>query len=487
MISTSHSPLLTAIFSHAECSPDKCAVIDCAGNAVSYSMLRNNILRAAALLAAKGLHRGDRLILSAQKDVEYIYFYFASHLLGIINVVVDAKNNTSHIGYIAEVTTPSLAIGCDVEGVTSLGYQDILSDSQELSDADAPCGMTDADTADVMFTSGTTGNPKGVKLSHANIAASASYINRFIGNGPDDVELLGLPVCHSFGLGRLRCSLLTGATVVLHNGFANLKSVFDTIVKYGVTGFGMVPAIWAYIRKFSGTRIGNYADRIRYIEIGSAAMPLDDKEMLLSLFPDTRICMHYGLTEASRSVFMEFHEESDDLATAGRSVVPEVEIAIFSSEGERLPADSEGEVCVRGKMVTRSYYLPDDNRDAFFGDFFRTGDWGYLSDGGKLYLLARKKELINVGGKKVSPVEIEEALEAAGAAECMVVADKDPILGEVPKALLVEAALSVSVAELEQRMRERLETYKLPRKYEVVDSIPKTASGKKQRLKMKTE
>lgn len=477
----SHSPLLKSLYSHAVEDPSKVALITVDGENISYRGLTAMIERAATLLQNRGLRAGDRIMLSAQKEIDFVYLYLGAHLIGVVNVVVDAKNNAEHLAYISSVTQPDLAIGMDIEGIPSLSYTSLeypdcisLSSGKELKSSM---------TADVMFTSGTTGKPKGVKLSHDNIYSSATNINGFIHNTSDDVELLGLPLCHSFGLGRLRCNILAGSTVVLHNGFANLKSVFDAFDHYGVTGFGMVPAVWAYIKRFSGNRIGRFANRIRYIEIGSATMATEDKELLNELFPDTRICMHYGLTEASRAVFMEFHESRDDLATIGRSVSEKVEVAILDETGTELEPLQEGEICIKGNMVTTSYYNESDNAGAFINGYFRTGDWGYKTADGSLYLVARKKELINVGGKKVSPVEIEEALSKAGVGESMCVAVKDPdgILGEVPKVYLVRGSFKGSPDDIKSRLLSMLEAYKLPRFFEVVNAIPKTASGKKKR------
>ncbi|MBD5355811.1 MAG: acyl--CoA ligase [Bacteroides sp.] len=477
----SHSKILDSIFRHSVKQPGKAAFHTTDGHTVTYKQLADNVIRAASFLYASGIRRGDRIMLSAQKEIEFVYLYFGAHLAGVINVVVDSKSKMEHLRHIISVVKPAMAFGIDTDVCISRQYGDFdLPDV--LHDFDAG-GLSDQDTADIMFTSGTTGNPKGVILTHHNVFSSADNINRFIGNTPEDIELLGLPMCHSFGLGRLRCNMLTGATVILHNGFANIKSVFSAFEKFHVTGFGMVPAVWAYIKRLSGSRIGRYSDQIKYIEIGSAAMPLEDKELLCSLFPSARICMHYGLTEASRAVFMEFHENIDDLATAGKGVVPGVDVKILREDGSEADPGEEGEICVRGNMVTPSYFLPEDNENAFIDGYFRTGDWGRKSELGNIYLVARKKELINVGGKKVSPIEIEEALEKAGVGEsmCVSVPDPDGVLGEVPKALLVEGTFDIGLEEIKKRLAESLETYKLPKIYEVVKSVPKTASGKKQR------
>lgn len=476
-----HSKLLQSIRTHAEQWPDRIAIYTAGGSAVTYSQLWHRIVNAAGYLQSESLCKGDRIILSAQKEVEFVYLYFGAHLAGVVNVVVDAKNNKEHLDYIASIVKPALSFGVELEGYKSFAFSDIDFDDSCINFREQDC--KEDDPADIMFTSGTTGNPKGVVLSHFNIYSSASNINKFIGNTSDDIELLGLPICHSFGLGRLRCNMLTGATIVLHNGFANLKSVFNAFEKYGITGFGMVPAVWAYIKRFSGTRICNYANQIRYIEIGSAAMPVEDKEMLCELFPKTRICMHYGLTEASRLAFMEFHENQADLTTVGKSVVPEVEIKIFKEDGSEAQPDEEGEVCVNGNMVIRSYYLSEDNKNAFINGYFRTGDWGRKSANGNLYLVARKKELINVGGKKVSPVEIEDALEKVGVGDsmCVGIPDPDGVLGEVPKALLVRNTFNKDIEDIKKDLTKYLESYKMPKVYEIVDSIPKTSSGKKKR------
>lgn len=476
-----HSNLLQSIYSHSEHSTEKIALYSTEGIPVTYGQLWHRIVKAASYLNEAGLRKGDRIMLSAQKEVEFVYLYFGAHLCGVVNVVVDAKNNKEHLDYIASIVKPSLTFGMKIDGCRNLDYSDIIFDDINGILLSEEC--KEEDPADIMFTSGTTGKPKGVVLSHFNIFSSASNINRFIGNSSDDVELLGLPICHSFGLGRLRCNMLTGATVVLHNGFANIKSVFNAFEKYGVSGFGMVPAVWAYIKRFSGTRIGKYANQIRYIEIGSAAMTVEDKMLLCELFPKSRICMHYGLTEASRSVFMEFHENMEDLSTAGKPVVPEVDIKIFKEDGTEASVNEEGEVCIKGNMVMQSYYLPEDNDSAFINGYFRTGDWGCKSADGNLYLVARKKELINVGGKKVSPIEIEDALEKVGVGESMCVAVPDPegVLGEVPKALIVKNTFSKDIEDIKKELTKYLENYKLPKVYEIVDSIPKTSSGKKKR------
>lgn len=480
-----HSPLLMAIHANAERNPEKRAVCVAGGDEVSYSQLLNNIECTAAYLQAQGLKQGDRIAISAQKDLEFIYVYFAAHALGVVNIVVDAESNRQKLDYILDLMQPRLAFGFDCTQCRCINYKELNYNCPEVTDKP---NLTKNDVADLIFTTGTTGKPKGVQLSHFNIFSSADNINQFIKNTENEIEVLGLPLCHSFGLGRLRCTLIKGATMVLVGNFANLKVFFNAIEQYHATGFGMVPAVWAYIRKFSGTRIAKYAPQIKYIEIGSAAMPLPSKEELCELFPNTRICMHYGLTEASRSAFMEFHECHGRLATIGKPVCEKVDIRILGEDGKELPDGETGELCVKGNMVMTGYYQKDADKDAWFGDFFRTGDCGYRDSDGWLYLMSRKKEIINIGGKKVSPVEIEDAICVMEGVEdciCIGVADPDGVLGEVAKCYVQREGCTLSLDEIRHGLEGELEAYKIPALWEWIDVIPKTSSGKKQRLQLK--
>ena len=476
MLDISYSPILSTLWRHAEEVPSKTALI-WNDEPVSYGELRDKIIEAANYLKAKSVCPGDCLGIVAKKGLDFVYLYFAGQLIGAINVVLDPEANEKRLEYIKEMTKPKfIASNIDV------GFE---SNNRTIEQSNN--SLTPDSAAEIVFTTGTTGAAKGVVLTHANIYGSASNINSFIGNGPEEVEILGLPLCHSFGLGRLRCTLLKGATLVVLPSFANVKAFFVAIEKYQATGFGMVPAVWAYIRKFSGTRIAKYAPQIRYIEIGSAAMPLESKKELCEIFPATRICHHYGLTEASRATFMEYHECRDDLKTIGREASDRVSIKIFNDQGVEVPDGESGEICVKGNMVTKGYLKPEDNEHAFWGEYFRTGDGGSRAANGNLYLVSRLKELINVGGKKVSPVEVEDAIIDLGVEDCVVVGVPDPdgILGEVPKCYVLRGGTSLSFDGIRHALTDKIEPYKIPAVWEWIDVIPKTVSGKKQRLQLK--
>lgn len=478
------------IFRRAQVSPDKTALIEAAsGKEITYSALWEEIRKAAGRFLTLGISKGSRVVISASKSADFVYAYFGAHLLGVIVAPVDSEINALRLRRITDSIASQAIIGdlSHAEGFDVMSF----SDFNAVQPAELPENLpfpSPSDIADILFTTGTTGAPKGVTLSFANEAAAARNINQFIGNTENDVELLALPISHSFGLGRLRCMLSIGATVVILGSFASMKKFYGAMEKFGVTGFGMVPASWAYLSRMSGEKLAAYADQLRYIEMGSAFLPTEEKEKLMRLLPSTSLCMHYGLTEASRSSFLSFHDEKEFLDSAGKAS-PNCELAVFSEDGTRLSQESEGEVCVRGAHVCSGYWGAPKGRyeEDFFGEFFRTGDWGTLDANGYLHLKSRKKEMINVGGKKVSPMEVEEALESLeGISEAACIGIQDSVMGETVKAFVVGSLSPDDDAEIIAKLSKMLENYKVPTCIEHVESLPKTESGKLQRLALKS-
>lgn len=481
----SHSPILQAVYQGAIDYPDKVAFI-VNDSRLTYRELLMKSQQAATILSEFNIKANDRIVLSAHKDIEFVYLYLGAQIIGVTNVIVDAESNDERLRYIELKTQPKYCFGYSSSQFPSKQFDELDFNVAIPYSGDSDSALTRDSIAEILFTTGTTGNPKGVCLSYANIFGSADNINGFIGNGHDDIEIIGLPICHSFGLGRIRCNLLKGATVVILGNFANVRAFFSAIEKYHATGFGVVPAAWAYIRKIGGTRIAKYAQQIKYIEIGSAAMPVATKKEMLELFPDTRICMHYGLTEASRNCFIEFHD-TEHIESIGKPVCDKVDVKTFNEDGTLSAVGEKGELCVKGNMVLNCYLEEQDNRNAFFGEYFRTGDCGYIAPDGYLYLLGREKELINVGGKKVSPMEVEDAICSLGVGDCVCIPMKDPdgIMGERVKCYILKGSTTLSFDEISQHLTGKLEFYKLPLVYEWIDKIPQTSSGKKQRVNLK--
>lgn len=462
--------------------PEREAVIS-GKERISYKQLCSSIIAARdKYINELAIKPSSTILLAAGKQVGFAYAYFGAHLAGIKVVPLDAQTNPDRLQYIIEATSASLLIG--FEGVETDVREIKLSEFETKDAALETPEFPSLDTiADILFTTGTTGAPKGVSLTHSNEAAAARNINTFIGNTSDDKELLALPISHSFGLGRLRCCLSIGATIILLGNFANVKKLFRVMGEEQVTGFTMVPASWRYLHKFSGDKLAEYYDQLKYIELGSAFLSAEEKQEIADLLPNTRVCMHYGLTEASRSTFMEFHEDKEYLSSVGKAS-PFTDIQIFDDKGNIVPPGEEGEICVKGEHVTNGY-LNIPRQDAFFGEHFRTGDWGRITDNGYIFLASRKKDLINVGGKKVSPDEVEmQIMKVPGVSDCACIATPDPegVLGEVVKAFVVkDEEIEIDFETIRKQIEPRLEYYKLPVVWEWISEIPKTQNGKTRR------
>ena len=339
------------------------------------------------------------------------------------------------------------------------------------------------DPADLLYTTGTTGRKKGVLLTQENIAQAALNINAFVGAAPDDLEVMPLPLSHSFGLGRLRSMARVGHCLLLLPGMRNPAAVLKQFLDARASGLALVPAGIDLILRMTKDRLGDAREHLRWLEIGSAAMPLEMKRKLMELLPQTRICHHYGLTEASRATFLEYHADRQQLTSIGRPS-PNVEMTLRGDEDREVPDGQCGEIVVRGGMVMREYWKqPELTRDVLRGGWFRTGDYGYRDAGGYYYLTGRQSERVNVGGLKVSPEEVEQVLNGHPAvieSACVGIPDPQGIVGECLKACVVLRG-DVRNEQLIEWLRQRLEEHKIPRIWQRVEKIAKTASGKIQR------
>jgi len=471
------------IIHHAREVPDKIALIS-GEKRITYARLLNCIQVAIGFLQKSGLKRYDRIILAANSEPEFVYGYFAAHFMGVICVPVDPRTSKERLGYIAEATDATCLFGFESGYISGYDCKPLISFLNSESDAIPQIQVDSRTIADVLFTSGTTGNPKGVVLSHHAISAAAGNINQFIQNTVDDIEVMPLPLSHSFGLGRLRCNMVTGGTIVLIDGFTRPGSIFKALEACRATGLAMVPAGFAVLLRTGGDRLGDFGEQLRYIEIGSSVMPLEHKQKIMQLLPKTHICMHYGLTEASRSAFIDFHRECSHLNSVGKAS-PGVEIRIVDDKGDECDFNQQGRILISGAHIMSGYWN-DSVRTlkAFEGEYLVSGDVGSKDEEGHVYLASRESDIINVGGRKVTPTEIEVILNSHEAVEeCVCVGINDPrgISGSAVKAFLVRskgADEPPKPAVLASYLRGKVETYKMPVAYQWIDRIPRTESGK---------
>jgi len=471
--------LVAKVYSNAKLFPDKIALSNSL-ESITYSELTKKVNAAHQLLIEHGVNEGDNVIACATKNFGFVYCYLAAHKMGATITPLDPETPLERLNYIKSCLGDSVVVW-DSSRQRDISIKTLDELNSLASSFESALSMESP--ADIIFTSGTTGKPKGVILTHQNIIYAIKNINSTIKLLPDDIELIPMPLSHSFGLARLRCALYEGIEVVLHSGLSNIKQFFSTIENKKVTGLGMVAPGWSMVKLLSGDYIKKFSHQLRYIEFGSAPMALEDKKLLISLLPDTKIYMHYGMTEASRSTFIEFSNQQQYLHTVGQPSTF-ADIKIFGEDGAILSPGGEGEICVKGEFVAKRF-IGADVSDLFFGEYYRSGDLGCFDSDGYIILSGRLKEIINVGGNKVNPIEIEEKLkDIPGVVESACISVKDPkgISGESICAVLVpqnnDVKDEIDLQFIHNYLKPLIHSYMIPGSLVWVDSLPKTNSGK---------
>jgi long-chain acyl-CoA synthetase len=453
------------------------------GGAIDYGEFARMVAAAAARLRNAGQGRGDRVLLCGPNSPELAAAYFAVHAVGGVATLADADIPAPAARWVVADSGARLALGLrDLElPVPQEDLREFCRPGGAARPADPLCGLQDP--ADLLYTTGTSGRKKGVLLTQGQIAQAAVNINAFLTPRPDDVELLPIPLSHSFGLGRLRAMARAGHALALEPGMRNAAQTLGRLLDLKAGGLALVPAGIELILRMTKERLADARQHLRYVEIGSAPMCLQTKRKLMELLPATRLCHHYGLTEASRAAFLEYHADCEKLESIGRPA-PNVQMAVHDERGRALPAGQQGELVVRGGMVMQEYWQqPELTRRALRDGWLYTGDWGARDAEGYFYLLGRQTDLVNVGGVKVSPEEVERLLDAHPAvveSACLGVPDPRQITGQCLKACLVTRR-PVADAELVHWLRQRLEESKIPRVWQRVERIARTDSGKIQR------
>lgn len=447
---------------------------------LSYETLWRQITAACSWLKTRGVEHGDRVLISTDsRDPCFGAIYFGVHLAGAVAVPVDFRSTPEKIDSRSRFVGASLTLTgrslAELREFINLGEQADLG-----GDNFAAPGM--ADVAEIMFTSGTTGKPKGVTLSHRNISESAHLIRAFVGNTADDIEVVTVPMTHSFGLGRLRATMLAGGTIVIVPGLVFPQLTFRALEEHGATGFACVPSGMRLLMAKMSDSFAAFASQLKYLEMGSAVFRPEEKEALCKLFPNTRLCMHYGLTEASRSTFLEFNEDHEHLESVGKPS-PGVEIKAVPPESDSADELQPGQLHIRAPTVMLGYWN-DETQTAAALDrktgWLNSGDLGWIDADGYVHLAGRADEVINCGGAKFLPDELEryaEVFENVLECGCVGVPDPEGVLGDVPL-LCVTANGPVDAAGLAKYVRKRI-AYDLPSvMVQIVESLPRTESGK---------
>ncbi len=426
------------------------------GRTFTFGEIETRSNRVAHALAERGFVKGDRLCVYLANRIELIDIYLACVKLGVIFVPVNILYREREIAHITSDAEPREMITAEnVGGLTS-------------EHSDRPRVRLDGDdAAAIIYTSGTTGTSKGAVLTHNNFLANTVNLLAAWQITPADRLLLALPLFHIHALGNgLHCWLASGCSMRLLERFDHRAAV-DELLDYEPTLFFGVPTIYVRLLDTPPDIARRIGARMRLFVSGSAALPAHVFDRFRELFGHD-ILERYGMTET-------FMNLSNPYAGERRP----------GTVGFPLPGISarieDGELLIRGPNVFAGYWRrPDATSAAFTGDgFFRTGDLASVSDDGYYTLLGRKSDLIISGGFNIYPREIEELLlEQQGVREAAVIGIADALRGEVPVAYIVGA---FDAESLERVCRDQLASFKVPRRFMRVDSIPRTALGKVQR------
>jgi acyl-CoA synthetase (AMP-forming)/AMP-acid ligase II len=455
---------------------------------VTYDALRRRIADMASGLAASGVGAGDRVAIALPNGLPMVVLILAASAVGTAAPLNPAYRYEEMCFYLRDTSAKLLVLPEGAEDARRAAADcEVPVTSPEALVAAGATGAAPKqdpvpeDVALVLHTSGSTGRPKRVPLRHTNLAVSVGNVVETYRLVPEDVSLCVMPLFHVHGLlASTLATFASGGTVVVPPAFSPF-SFWRLVRAHGVTWYSAVPTIHQLLLARLGAERPAGAEQLRFIRSCSAALPPEVMAQLESRL-GVPVLEAYGMTEAAHQM------ASNPLPPGARkpgTVGPGtgVRIGIMGPDGAELPAGQTGEVVIAGPNVIDGYEdNPVANADSFTGGWFRTGDQGVVDADGYLRLVGRIKELINRGGEKIAPREVDDVLLAHPAvAEAVAFGVPHPVWGEVVAAAVVLRE-PVAERELLAWCRERLAGFKCPDHLHVVDTLPRTATGKVQRL-----
>ena len=498
------------ILRSARVAPDAEALVD--GQArISYGALATQLESVAAGLAAHGMVGGGRVAVYLDKNVENVAAMFGATLAGGVLVPLNPQLKAPQVAHIladcqARVLVTSSArlralapVLGDCAGlrqvvvtgsgeratlpahVAVLGWDEFLA--QPAAASHRP-DRIDADIAAILYTSGSTGSPKGVVLSHRNMVAGAESVASYLGNTSADRILAVLPLSFDYGLSQLTTTFSVGATAVLIN-YLLPRDILDTVGAERITGLAAVPSLWMQLARLPWPA----ECTLRYLTNSGGAMPTPTLDALRQALPNATPYLMYGLTEAFRSTFLppdQLDRRPDSIGKA----IPNAQVMVLRPDGSECAPGESGELVHRGALVSLGYWndpartaerfrplrpvdagLPLPEIAVWSGDTVRRDEEGYL------YFISRNDEMIKTSGYRVSPTEVEEvACACEGVREVVAFGAVHPALGQ---AIVLVASASIGEAELLAHCKRQLPAYMVPAKIVLTDgALPRNPNGK---------
>jgi fatty-acyl-CoA synthase len=473
---------------HARRTPDRCA-LKYRGEDISYATFDQRIHRVAGWLLSRGIGADDVVAVLMKNSAAFLELAFATSHIGAVFLPINYRLSRDEVGYIVSNAGARILIADEELATVAAGAPTVLLDEAAQSSVTrlapdaAPAPMvhrTPGDLMRLMYTSGTTDRPKGVMLTYENIYWKSADQTVALGLNADTRLLVVGPLYH---VGALD---LPGIAVLWHGGLLSVHRNFEPEQVLAAIEAEKLNAAW--FAPVVTTAILTCPNRHRY-DVSSFRWAIGGGEKTPEMrirafsefFKNARYIDAYGLTETcGGDTFMEAGREIEKIGSTGRATA-HVEIEIRDDGGNRLPPGETGEICLRGPKLTRGYWKDaEKTAAAFFGDWFRSGDVGYLDNDGFLYLTDRKKDMIISGGENIASSEVERVIyELPQVREVAVVGVPDQRWGEKPVAVVVLAEnAALELSELAAHCRARLAGFKVPKQLIIRDSLPRNPSGK---------
>jgi long-chain acyl-CoA synthetase len=490
---------------------------------ITYGELYRSSAALAERLKRLGLPSGSRAAILFENSIDYMICYFASFMAGMVAVPLDTSLAPENLNFIladcgasvfmvqskyrrqldtilgrnlslslivsdrtipiADSFPPVETLGGIVEEATS-----ILSLTRAAATV-APGDQAPHELAAIFYTSGSTGEPKGVMLSHRNLVSNTLATVQYLGLTEDDSVLVILPFYYIYGNSLLLTHVATGGHVVIDNRFMYPEVVLDSLEESKATGFAGVPSTFMMALSKSTIAKRKLAD-LKYITQAGGAMAPEVTRRLMQACPNQKIWVMYGQTEASpRVTYLPPERLNEKLGSIGIPV-PGVEVRILDESGREVPVGDTGEIAVGGPNVMLGYWnQPEATAEVLRDGWLITGDLARKDDDGYIYVVGRKREIIKSAGHRVSAKEIEERLLAHEAvAEAAVFGVPDDILGEAINAVVVLRPGTVcDEKQIQGFCQKHLAAFKIPRAVRFVSSLPKSQSGKINKLQLKEQ
>lgn len=474
---------------HAMDKPHASA-IEFEGNRWTYQELLNNAQKIAGYLQQQGYKKGDIVAQFMLNSDLFMAVYYGVQLAGLTIMPINTKLAPPEVEYIfmhseAKVLIFDEKIEETIKNSTYNFKETIdLSKIREILQADSvqyePVSLQGNDTSVVMYTSGTTGKPKGVMLSHQNVYETAAIWSESMNMTKEDRMYICTPLFHCAGSHVFAVpTMYKGGTVVIEEAFSPSRTLKKLVETKASIFFG-VPAMYTILLNMP--ELKNYHfEHLRLFCYGAAPMPYELVKRLKDTFPKVKVQNLYGQTENSPAASSLTDEYAlQKIGSVGKPLT-RTQIKIVDSYGEEVAVGEVGEICVKGPQVMKGYlHNPEETSHTIKNDWLYSGDLGRFDEEGFLYIVDRKKDMIIRGGENIYPIEVEEVLyQIPQVLEAAIVGVPHEVYGEVPKAFVVlKEGQSVSEEEIITYCSTQLAKYKVPIEVEFLEQLPRNASGK---------